>query len=413
MRHSHLPGGSVRFFPGPAWLIATRSSLCAVTRDPDLRFLPDWVLPSLGVAGLIVITLVVTFVMVPPRPEASGAGSTAATNVAPPSAITPAPSTTPADPATPEVTVAFAGDVHFAGRTESLLEDPAVAFGPISQSLAAADLAMVNLETAITERGSEEPKEFHFRAPPLSLNALDAAGIDIATLANNHAVDYGSIGLEDTLQAVADSPIPVVGIGVDAATAYAPYRTQIRGVAISIFGASQVPDRTYQRWTATDTSAGIATTRNRDRLLDGVSQASAAGDVVIVYLHWGIEGQSCPTPEMTTLAADLAVAGADAIVGAHAHLLLGAGYLDQPGSSAYVAYGLGNFLWWRSRSFSDDTGVLTLTIRGGTVTGSVFTPALIDDSGQPQPVLGLQAQEQLSTLQELQGCANLLATPAV
>ncbi|MEJ7705409.1 MAG: CapA family protein [Geodermatophilaceae bacterium] len=62
----------------------------------------------------------------------------------------------------PGVTVAFAGDVHFTGRTEPLLADPSTAFGPIADALSAADITMVNLETAITERGVEEPKEFHF-----------------------------------------------------------------------------------------------------------------------------------------------------------------------------------------------------------------------------------------------------------
>ncbi|MDQ3505162.1 MAG: CapA family protein [Actinomycetota bacterium] len=315
--------------------------------------------------------------------------------------------------ASPAVTLAFAGDVHFAGRTADLLDDPSSAFGPISGVLAAADIAMVNLETAITERGTEEPKEFHFRAPPVALGTLVAAGVDIASLANNHAVDYGRIGLDDTLDAIAEGPLPVVGIGPDAASAYAPYRFDVRGVGISIFAASQVPDRTYERWTAADDSPGIASTADRDRLLAGVSAASAAGDVVIVYLHWGIEGDECPTPAMTSLATDLSSAGADAIVGTHAHLMLGAGYLDETGSRAYVAYGLGNFVWWLAQSFSDDTGVLTLTVQDGSVTGSMFTPALIDDDGRPEPVRGARALQQAAAFEELRDCADLLSTPAV
>lgn len=361
-----------------------------------------------GVATLAVLAFFVNLVLSPADPEPASEQSTGTSDEAMPP--TPTPSPTPTPP--PAVTLAFAGDVHFTGRTEGLLADPGTAFGPISTALAAADLAMVNLETAITERGVEEPKQFHFRAPAVSLTALDAAGIDVASLANNHAVDYGTVGLEDTLAAVTASPIAVVGIGRDAATAYAPFRTEIRGVGISIFGASQVPDRTYQRWTATDTSPGIASTADQARLLAGVRQASAAGDVVVLYLHWGIEGEECPTPEMRTLATDLAAAGADAIVGAHAHLLLGGGYLDQPGSTAYVAYGLGNFLWWRPHAFSDDTGVLTLTVQNGSVRGSVFTPALIDETGRPQPVLGPEATTEVADFEALRGCAHLVPTPA-
>ncbi len=365
------------------------------------------------VAALAVVAFVVSLVLAPdnlqsPDQLTADASTRPSSPLAPTSSSPPSPSSAP-----PSVTLAFAGDVHFTGRTEDLLDDPATAFGPISAALSAADIGMVNLETAITERGAEEPKQFHFRAPAAALDALAAAGVDVASLANNHAVDYGSVGLEDTLAAVAAGPISVVGVGPDAATAYAPYRTVVRGVGISIFGASQVPDRTYQRWTATDDSPGIASTADQDRLLAGVGQASASGDVVVVYLHWGIEGDECPTAGMQALATDLAAAGADAIVGTHAHLLLGAGYLPQSGSTAYVAYGLGNFLWWRPQAFSDDTGVLTLTVQSGSVTASEFTPAIIDDTGRPQPVMGPQALAQVAAFEELRGCTGLAPTPAV
>ncbi len=364
-----------------------------------------------GVATLAVTAFVVNLALSPdhlqPPDELAAGTSTQLTSPLPSTSSTPTP------PAAPSVTLAFAGDVHFTGRTQDLLDDPAAAFGPISAALSAADIAMVNLETAITQRGVEEPKQFHFRAPTASLDALAAAGIDVASLANNHAVDYGRVGLDDTLAAVTAGPISVVGIGADAATAYAPYRTVVRGVGISIFGASQIPDRTYQRWTATDDSPGIASTADQDRLIAGVRKAGGAGDVVVVYLHWGIEGEGCPTQDMQKLAIDLAAAGADAIVGTHAHLLLGAGYLDQPGIGAYVAYGLGNFLWWRPQAFSDDTGVLTLTVQTGAVIGSRFTPAVIDETGRPQPVVGPQALAEVAAFEQLRGCTGLVPTPSV
>src|SRR5262245_59391013 len=66
-----------------------------------------------------------------------------------------------------QITLAFAGDVHFEGRVRERLDtDPATVFGPVAAVLTRADLAMVNLETAITERGTPEPKQFTFRAPP-------------------------------------------------------------------------------------------------------------------------------------------------------------------------------------------------------------------------------------------------------
>lgn len=382
----------------------------AAYSNASARWLP-WL-----VALSVFVVVALVLVLVPgrdPDPQQAVSSSTAPVTTessrrqppttTAPTTPTPAPPPTPA--AEPTVTLAFAGDVHFTGRTRSLLDDPGTAFGPIAQTLAAADLAMVNLESAITERGREEPKQFHFRAPPVALDALTAAGIDVASLANNHAVDYGPVGLEDTLAAARSGRLPVVGVGPDAAAAYAPYRTSVRGVSLAFFGVSQVPDRTYNAWTATDGSPGIASTADQQRLIDGVRAASEAGDVTVVYVHWGIEGDACPTEDMRDLARALADAGADIVVGTHAHLLLGAGWLGA--GPAYVAYGLGNFLWWRSQAFSDDTGVLTLTVQGGGVVAAEFTPALIQEDGRPQPVTGPSVADLVSAFGALRDCTTL------
>jgi poly-gamma-glutamate capsule biosynthesis protein CapA/YwtB (metallophosphatase superfamily) len=89
------------------------------------------------------------------------------------------------------VTLAFAGDVHFAGRVSRLLKDPATTFGPITAGLKSADFTAVNLETAVTSRGRPQPKAYHFRTKPAAFTALRHAGVDLVTLANNHVLDYG------------------------------------------------------------------------------------------------------------------------------------------------------------------------------------------------------------------------------
>lgn len=101
-------------------------------------------------------------------------------------------------------TISFGGDVHFAERTAARLSaNPATAFGRSAAVLSKADLSMVNLETAIAVGGSAEGKTFTFQAPPAAFTALKDAGVDIATMANNH--------------------------GADATAAYAPYYTTVRG----------------------------------------------------------------------------------------------------------------------------------------------------------------------------------------
>jgi len=128
----------------------------------------------------------------------------------------------------------------------------------------------------------------------------------------------------------------------------------------------------------------------------------------VVYLHWGVEGQSCPSAEQRALAGRLAAAGADAVVGTHSHLLLGSGFLGR----TYVAYGLGNYLWWRDEAYSNDTGVLRLTFRGRLVVRAELAPARIDRRGVPVPAAGATAARIQRKWAALRGCAELAGRPA-
>ncbi|MEE4543296.1 CapA family protein [Streptomyces sp. V4-01] len=306
------------------------------------------------------------------------------------------------------ITLAFAGDVHFTERTAArLTADPAL--GPMSGALSAADFAMVNLESAITDRGAPQPKIYHFRTTPRALGALQGSGVDAVTMANNHSVDYGAQGLADSLAAKHASPIPVIGIGADDTEAYAPYRTTANGVRLAVVAASQVDDITNENWRAGPGRPGIASALDRPRLLAAVRSAKARADVVVVYLHWGTEGQSCPGAEQKSLAAELSAAGATAVVGTHAHVMLGSGMLGP----TFVGYGFGNFLWYGSSPYphSDETGVTTLTVRHGRVAGARFTPALVDSSGVAEPQTGAAGRRITDRLAQLRTCTGLSAAP--
>jgi poly-gamma-glutamate synthesis protein (capsule biosynthesis protein) len=331
-----------------------------------------------------------------PTPSPAGPASTAG-------------SSPPARPAG-EFTMAFAGDVHFSGRVRTRLDrDPATVFGPAAAVLRQADLTMVNLETAITTGGDRQDKLFTFRAPPSAFTALRAAGVDVATMANNHGADYGASGLRDSLTAIRAAHFPVVGIGADAAAAYAPYTTTVHGVRVAIIGADQVQDETTLRlFSAGAHTAGVADAFS-DRLLTAVRRARAAGYVVVVYVHWGVEYTTCPSGQQRTLADRLARAGATAVIGTHAHVLQGAGWRKD---GTYVAYGLGNYLWWMSfGNDQDDNGVLTLTFHRDHVVGARFAPAHLDDRGIPVPATGATQQRIAGEWKADRRCADLAGTP--
>jgi poly-gamma-glutamate synthesis protein (capsule biosynthesis protein) len=307
------------------------------------------------------------------------------------------------------IRMAFAGDVHFEEEIEPYLDDPA-GLAPVARMLSAADLSVVNLETAITTRGTPEPKKYHFRAPATALGALKQAGVDLVSMANNHAVDFGANGLADTLAAKAASPVPVIGIGRDAKEAFAPYTSTIKGRTVAVLAATQVPDWTAARWAAGSSTPGVASAREPRRLIDAVEKARERAGIVVVFMHWGTERVGCPTAEQHRLAQSLARAGADIIVGTHAHVLLGAGWLDR----TFVDYGLGNFMWYGTNSVREaTTGVLTLSVSDGAVSEVGWLPARIPrGGGVPQVLTGSAAGAAVEDWQALRACTGLSARPS-
>ena len=314
------------------------------------------------------------------------------------------------------MTLAFGGDVHFEGRLNSLVTtDGLAALQPV---LGGADVAVVSLETAITDRGVEQPKIYHFRTTPEALVTLQHAGVDAVSMANNHAVDYGPDGLTDTLAAQASSPIPVIGIGPDAAKAFAPAVFQVRA-PVSRSSPRRRSTTTRSTRTRPPPRSRASPGTSNARLLAAVRAARTAYDVVVVYLHWGSDYTSCPDGAQTTTAAALAAAGADVVVGGHAHRVQGAGWLGR----AYVAYGLGNFVWLNTRGTVDAvSGVLTVSVdparahaqRGAgpsVVAGAAWTPLLIGDDGVPRPPEAAAAASQQTAWVQARSCARLASTP--
>ena len=317
------------------------------------------------------------------------------------------------------VTFAFAGDTQFIDQqdtepgatstglpvlSDQLQADPTHVLAPIEPVLSSADLAMVNLETAITVRG--EPvagKNFHFRSPAASFVALRAAGVDVVNMANNHALDYGPVGIQDTFDAIKSSKFPVIGIGHNAAEAYRPYRTVIKGQRIAILGALDwLEPALIPAWSATETQPGVAFSIDRTRLAAAVRAVRPEVDTLIVFLHWGTELTHCASREQQDLAQTLLAAGADISVGSHAHRVFGAGLVG----TSLVAYGLGNFTYWREDGESGRSGVLRVTATGREVNTYSWIPARIT-RGIPVLVSGNAAATDITEWEHRRTCSGL------
>lgn len=366
-------------------------------------------------AGLVAGVLLTGCTGPPDRPGAPEPPSTTT-----PTAQKPAPSESAPPPPAPAdrgpVTIALVGDVHFEGVLADRLRDPATALAPVADVLSRADLTIANLETSVGKGGRPEPgKRYTFSAGPEALTALAAAGVDVATMANNHALDFGRDRLPSTFRAIRDAagvdpPLEVVGIGRDADEAFAPAVHDVRGTRIATVAASAADlDPTADptgRWAATGERPGIADAVDPSRLLTAVRRARRSADVVVAYLHWGVQGQRCPSPDQRALAASLVDAGADVVAGTHAHQLQG----DGPVGRGHVAYGLGNFAWYSP----GPTGVLTLTVHPprapsgrARVTASRWWPGEIGPDGLASRLRGDAADAFRADVRALRSCAGL------
>jgi Bacterial capsule synthesis protein PGA_cap len=327
---------------------------------------------------------------------------------------------TPANPDDPdwqgdgqEVTFAFGGDVHFPAGTnlgDRLAADPASALGPtVPELLSGANVSMLNLESALTDGTcpQSQPKQYVFYAPPTAVSAFRGAGVTLITNTNNHGEDCGPAGLQLALAVKQSSSYPIIGIGQDVDEAFAPYKTTIDGQRIGVIAATQVIDNDLQtEWTATATQPGLASAYDVNKLIAEVEQLRPVVDTLVVYLHWGTELQACPNPVQEPLAQLLVKAGADIVVGTHAHVLLGGGYLG----AAYVDYGLGNFAFYNNSPPENASGSLIVTARGRHIDKVTWRPAVIVND-LPQPLYGAAAATAVASWNAARSCTDVTATP--
>ena len=271
------------------------------------------------------------------------------------------------------VTLSAAGDVNFGdGVTPTLtaggLDYP---FSGVGQALESTDLSFVNLECCISSVGSPVPgKEFTFRGPPDSAEALSAGGVKVVSLANNHTKDFGAAALEETFGHLKQEGIAYCGAGRNAAEAYSPAVLEARGKKVAFVAFTWViPDG----WPATATSPGCATTSDRARVAATIRDARGKADYVVASFHWGIELATSPNSEQRDLAHLAVDSGADMVLGHHPHVVQG----FELYRNRLIAYSLGNFVFSPPRPESARSVMLmTLMGPGGLVEAKVV-PAVI------------------------------------
>ena len=273
------------------------------------------------------------------------------------------------------VRVAIAGDVHGERHLGERVRRGLPLLDGVASVIRDADVSAVNLETPAGSPGQPQPKQYVFLAPPELLRVLKSDGVDVVSLANNHALDHGRGTMLDTIARARGEGLVVVGAGADAAEAYEPRVVDANGRRVAFVGLSMVVP---PGWAATSTTAGVASAYDRGRSLDAVRRAATGADHVVVLIHWGTELSRCPAAAQVRLANDLHAAGADVVAGHHPHVLQGTDLR----SERATAYSLGNFVWYHNQPPSDLTAMLDVTMRDGVVDARV-APASIGSDGRP------------------------------
>lgn len=318
------------------------------------------------------------------------------------------------------MTVLVAGDVTLGFHYEEYVDEQvkkgkqkdallAWGFEKVRGLTTRADLFVVNLECPFTARGEKLPKNFNFRARPELVAALSAGGVDLASLANNHLVDYGPEGLFDTINTLDTHGIAHFGAGRTLAEARAPAIVERKGVTLAFLGYFFLGDRNIEpaQVIATDAQPGVAghfsdTAALKAMLEADVRAARRRADHVIPFFHWGREGRGQPEPYQQELARAAIEAGASAVLGSHPHVLQGVEVYQ----GAPIAYSLGNFVFGGNWDPKDKkTALLELVVTKRAVKAVRVVPAYSDAYPdvpvQPYLAEGEQADAVLTHLQGL------------
>lgn len=276
-------------------------------------------------------------------------------------------------------------------------------FAQVKPVVDGADLFVVNLECPFTDRGEKIEKNFNFRARPELVNVLLAGGVGAVSLANNHMMDYGPVGLEDTLATLDQAKIPHFGAGRNLAEARKPAIVERGGVKIAFLGYFFLGDHNIEppEVIATDNTPGVAGHHDdvdamEKMLREDVALARSQADLVIPFFHWGKEGEHLPQPYQSRLVRAAFEAGAAMVLGSHPHVLQGMELVD----GKPVLYSMGNFVFggnWNPRDKESALVRFRLT-PGGFQSADVIpiqTDRYPDVPVQPFPLQGDDAEKVL------------------
>lgn len=258
--------------------------------------------------------------------------------------------------------ITFTGDVSPSRylKEKSKKYGPGIFYKDIESIWKDSDISLINLEAAPILGDPEDEK---YTKPSkasniyLDLNrddikAVKESGINLIGFGNNHSIDYGVVGLEESIEIFNDEEIDYIGAGVNIREAVKPYSEEINGEKIGIMAVTDIPVR---GGLARNNRAGIYTTQYQ--YLDfEIEKMVNKNDFNVVYIHWGVEYGLNPDKEIRELGRELIDMGVDLVVGSHPHVLLPV----EKYNDGAIVYSLGNLVFDQNMGRTSDSAIASL-----------------------------------------------------
>jgi poly-gamma-glutamate synthesis protein (capsule biosynthesis protein) len=275
------------------------------------------------------------------------------------------------------------GDIMLSRTVEERTEVYGITypFEGVGELLRGADITIGNLECPLSFEGDPIDKRYLFRAHPQNSEALAWAGVDAVSLANNHVLDFGQEGFEQTLQALESAGVAYLGAGRTANEAHVPWIFEVKGrtIAFLAYAASRW-EGSPELPTKEQVSFADLTTIGED-----VERASHLADLVVVIMHLGTEYQLDPDDEQLAVSRAAIDAGACLVIGHHSHVVQG----TETHGDGFIAYGLGNFVFDIDAVEAAREGAILRVLLGDDgVQAADLIPVRIVDDVQPRLLTG-------------------------
>lgn len=208
------------------------------------------------------------------------------------------------------------------------------------KELQSADILEINNEFCFSERGEKAPdKQYTFRVHSSYVSLLTDMGVDVCGLANNHVLDYGKDALSDTFTTLSNAGIEYTGAGVSHDDASKLVVKEVNGKKYGFLAASRVIP--VGSWNVDSSQPGVFTCYDTTALCNSIAAAKQQVDYLFVCVHWGVEHTDELTDYQVANGHAYIDAGADAVIGAHPHVLQGMEYYN----GKPIFYSLGNFIF--------------------------------------------------------------------